>query len=215
MKYKNILFDLDGTIIDSQEGIMNCIIYYLKSFGIEVEDREALKQYIGPPLMDTFQNGYGFSKEKAAEATAKYRERYSTIGMYECTAYDGILELLKELRPAGYKVILATSKPGIYAEKILQKLGVHDAFDVIAGSTIDGSRDSKIAVMEYAMAEAGITDVRDCLMVGDRFYDAEAAEALNMDCAGVLYGFGDEEELRDAGAKYIFPEVKDLREFLI
>jgi len=214
MRYSTVLFDLDGTIIDSAEGILKSFAYALTYFGVAVPDEEALRQYIGPPLLDSFQNGFGFPPDKATAATAKYRERYGTVGLRECRAYDGIPALLRELHGNGRNVVLATSKPEIYARQILENLGLADCFTQIVGSTLDGSRDSKTAVMRYALDSLQITDLSGCLMVGDRMYDGDAAAALGMDFAGVLYGFGSREELESAKAKYIAETVEALRALL-
>lgn len=213
-KYQTILFDLDGTLTDSGPGIMNAVTYALHHYGIEVEDRASLHRFIGPPLVDSFQEFYGFSPEKAREATATFREYYNVKGIFENEPYEGILPLLAELQAAGRKVIMATSKPEKMALRVAEHFDFAKYFDVLAGAAMDETRTTKSEVLAYALAQAD-ADPAATVMVGDRKFDVEGAKAFGLDSIGVLYGYGPREELEAAGADYIAPTVADLHRLLL
>lgn len=213
-KKQYILFDLDGTVTEPFEGITNCVAYALKHFGIEVEDRNTLRPFIGPPLVDSFQEFYGFSKEQAEEATKKYRELYNVEGIYQNELYEGMEELLSYLKEQGKTVILATSKPDVFASRILSYFKIDNYFDFVGGSDINGGRNTKSAVIQHVLEQNKITDISQAVMVGDRKYDIEGAKNFGMDSIGVLYGHGSREELELAGATKIAETVKDLKELL-
>ena len=208
--YDTLLFDLDGTIVDSSRGITNCAIYALEKFGITVTDRRELYRFIGPPLVDSFRDFYGFSDESAKAAVAFYRERYREVGMYENDIYEGIPELLESLRARGKRIFLATSKPEEFAKKILEYLKLDKYFDLIAGATFDRSRDTKESVIRYALAEGGLVPDETVVMIGDRLHDVEGAQAVGLDSIGVLWGFGSREELESAGATCIAATPEEL-----
>ncbi len=212
--YKYILFDLDGTVSDSGEGITNSVKYALSKFGIEEEDFDKLKRFVGPPLYASFENYYGFSHNEAVKAVEYYREYYNAGGIYELTIYDGILDLFAALKGAGKKIILATSKPEIYAEKIARHFGFYEYFDSIAGALLDGSRIEKSDIITYALKKVGVTDVRECIMIGDTKFDVEGAKAFGMDSVGVTYGYGSREELVSAGATYIADSTAEIKRIL-
>lgn len=213
MKY--IFLDLDGTITDSREGITNCFEYALNYFGIEVENKADLEQFIGPPLEQSFREGFGFDKEKAERAVEKYRERFIPIGMYENLVYPGMEDALQKMKEAGKVLIVATSKPEHMAKKILAHFGLDGYFDDICGSDDDQNRSKKDEVIRYALDKHGITDMRDVLMVGDRKYDVIGADKCDLKCMGVLYGFGSREELETAGAAYIAETVEDMARIIV
>lgn len=200
MRYQTVLFDLDGTLTDPQEGITKSVAYALKAYGINVPDRSALRRFIGPPLVDSFMEEYGFGREKALEAVEKYRERFRVKGLYENRVYDGIPELLSDLRANSIRLMVATSKPTVFAEQILSYFGLRPFFDFVAGAELDGSRDRKADVIRYALEENQITEISSVLMIGDRLYDIVGAQQNNLASMGVLYGFGSREELEQAGA---------------
>lgn len=208
--YDTLLFDLDGTIVDSSRGITNCAIYALEKFGITVTDRRELYRFIGPPLVDSFRDFYGFSNSDAEAAVAFYRERYREVGMYENDVYDGIPELLEALRARGKRIFLATSKPEEFAKKILEYLKLDKYFDLIAGATFDRSRDTKESVIRYALAEGGLVPDGSIVMIGDRLHDVEGAQAVGIDSIGVLWGFGSREELESEGATHIAEAAEDI-----
>lgn len=213
MKY--ILLDLDGTITNPAEGITKCFEYALNHFGIEVKNRTALEQYIGPPLRISFMEGFGFDEEKAMEAVAVYRERFNPIGMYENVVYEGMEQALQSLKDAGKVLIVATSKPEHMAKKILEHFRLDSYFEDICGSCDDAKRSEKAEVIRYALDKHNITDTKDVLMVGDRKFDVIGAEKCGLKCMGVLYGFGDREELEAAGAAYIAETVEDMARIIV
>ncbi len=212
--YDIVLFDFDGTIIDSGMGITNSVMYALKKFGIEVEDRASLYKFIGPPLYKSFMNFYGFSEEKAHLGVDYYREYYSEKGVFENEVYDGIEELIEELHKKGKKLILATSKPEIFARKILEHIGLAKYFTFIAGSEMSHSRVDKNEVIEYAFENCGIMDYSNAIMIGDREFDVLGAKHFNMDSIGVLFGYGCRQELERAGATYIVEKALDVLEIV-
>lgn len=208
--YKICLFDLDGTITDSAPGIVNSVIYALKKFGIEETDREKLLQFIGPPLTESFHRFYGFTEEESWKAVEYYREYYAEKGIFECTVYEGLEDALKKIKESGRKILVATSKPEVYAKRIIEHFGLTKYFDYIAGMELDGGRGTKAQVIEYALETCKIKNRDEVLMIGDREHDVFGAESLGIDCVGVLYGFGSREELEKAGAKYVISRPEDL-----
>lgn len=208
--YDIVLFDLDGTIIDSGIGITNSVMYALKKYGIEVPDRTSLYKFIGPPLYKSFMNFYGFSEEEAHRGVDYYREYYSEHGVYENLVYDGIEELIKRLHEMGKTIILATSKPEDYAKKILEHIGLAKYFTFIAGSEMSHTRVDKIEVMAYAFEKCGIIDYKDAIMIGDREYDIVGAKHFDIDSVGVLFGYGNKEELENAGATYVVSNALEI-----
>ena len=208
--YGTYFFDLDGTITDSSLGITNSVMYALKRFGIEEGDRRKLYKFIGPPLTGSFREYYGFSEEKAAEAVKYYREYYQDRGIYENQVYDGFEEMLKALKAAGKNLVVATSKPEPYAREIIDYFKLSGYFDYVAGMELDGGRGTKAEVIRYALSACGIEDKSGVLMVGDREHDILGAKKNGIDSLGVLFGYGDYTELKEAGASYIAETVKDI-----
>ena len=214
MKYKYIFFDLDGTLTDPQEGITNCVRYALEHCGINETDYSKLLRFIGPPLVYSFQEYYGFDKTKALEAVEKYRERFSSIGLFENKVYDGIYELLQTLTDSGHLLVLATSKPRVFAEKIMAKYRLRPYFKMISGSELDGTRNDKNEVIEYAIEKLGCP--RDkIIMVGDRKHDILGAKKCGVASCGVRFGYAEENELENAGADYIADTLDELLPILI
>ncbi len=212
--YKYILFDLDGTVMGSAEGITNSVAYALKRWNIEVKDNTELQGFVGPPLHASFEKYFGFSPEQALQAVDEYRVYYRKQGIYEQYVYEGIPELLAELRAKDKKLIIATSKPEDFAKHILEHFGLIEYFDLVAGASMDSSRTKKSLVIEYALAQFGVTDTSECLMVGDRDLDVIGARAHGIDCVGVLYGYGGLPEMEAAEAKYIAPTVPEILKFI-
>ena len=216
MKYQYILFDLDGTVTNPEEGITKSFAYALEHMGIHVEDRSELRKVIGPPLLQSFDEFYHFTKEQAMEATAKYRERYGVKGWAENEVYDGVEEMLKTLSEAGAKLILATSKPERYAVQIMEHFGLAKHFTMLCGADdYAKDRSTKEQVIRYALEQNGITDIGEVVMVGDRKYDVVGASVFGIPTVGVLYGFGDEEELKAAGAAHIVATPQELLSYLM
>lgn len=212
--YDTFFFDLDGTITDSAPGITNSVIYALKKYGIEENDYEKLCKFIGPPLDVSFQEYYGFSKEQSLEAIEYYREYYKDKGIFENSVYDGFEEVVKQLKEAGKRLIVATSKPEPFARRIIEHFGLSPYFDYVAGMELDGRRGSKEEVINYALEACGIKDKSKVLMVGDRRHDVIGARAAGIACLGVLYGFGTREELEAAGAAYIIERPEEILNFI-
>lgn len=212
--YNTILFDLDGTLTDSQYGIFNSLVYALKKFNIEVDDRSQLKRFLGPPLHESFANFYGFSEEKALIGVDYYREYFHDKGIFENEVYEGVYELLENIKASGKKIILATSKPEEYAIRILEHFDLAKYFDVIAGATMDGSISKKSDVIEYALKRGNVENFEETIMVGDREHDILGSKKFGLDSIGVLYGYGSLEELNEAGATYIAETVEDILEYL-
>ena len=208
--YKYILFDLDGTLTNPELGITNCVMYALEKFGIKENDRKKLHPFIGPPLTYSFHNFYGLSEEESKQAVAFYRERFSVKGLYENDVYVGVPEMLQNLKEQGKKLIIATSKPEEYTIKILKYFELYKYFDFVAGATMDGSRGEKSEIITYALEISSIEDKSQTVMIGDRKYDILGAKENGLDSIGVLYGFGDYEELTNAGATYIAETVEDI-----
>ena len=213
-KYTTVFFDLDGTIIDSGEGVSNSVLYALEKFGIEETKEKALK-FIGPPLAHSFKEFYGFDDEKATQGIEIYREYYREKGIFECYVYDGIVSLLKSLRANGYKVVLCTSKPETYAHQILEHFDIMKYFDFACGATMDEkTRATKDDVMKYAFERSG-ADKNSTIMVGDRIFDINSANKFGIDSVGVTFGYGSREELKKAGATFVFDCAYDIEKMLI
>lgn len=203
MKYKYVLFDLDGTITDSAAGITNSVAYALNKLGAPVPPYSELLKFIGPPLFPAFRDFCGFDDEKAKSAVTFYREYYPEKGIFECRLYDGIVSVLDALCKNGIKLILATSKPEVFAKQITEHFGLNKYFYYIAGATFDKSRSEKSQVISYALSACRITDKSSAVMVGDRYHDITGAHENGIKSIGVLYGFGNREELQHSGADYI------------
>lgn len=214
-KYKYCLFDLDGTLTDPAPGITGSVAYALEKFGIEVSDRTELNKFIGPPLVYSFKTYFGFSDEQAKQAVSYYRVRFSAGGLYENELYSGIAELLQSIKTGGGTVILATSKPDVFAVKILEHFDILKHFDFVAGNTLEETRPEKLQVLEHAIKSFPDISSENAVMVGDREYDVLAAKALGLPSVGVLFGYGSREELESAGADMIVQDVAALSKLLL
>lgn len=212
---KLVLFDFDGTIFDTGEGIRNGVAYALKSMGIEVDDLTELNPFIGPTLRDSFNKYFSLSYDEITKAIAAYREYYTDKGLAQCHPYDGIEHMLGSLRSAGKIVLLATSKPERFAEKILVDNGLLKYFNDITGATMDEKRTDKAEVIAYALNKHGEIPRENMLMVGDTKYDVAGANTEGIACVGVLYGYGSREELEAEGAKYLVKDVPELEKLLL
>lgn len=212
--YNYVLFDLDGTLTNPEIGITNCVMYALEKFGININDRKELHPFIGPPIKYSFQNFYGFSEEESIQAVVYYRERFSEKGLYENEVFEGVEEMLQNLKKQGKKIILATCKLEEYAVEILKHFQLYKYFDCIAGSTIDGERGEKEEIIAYALEISHIEDKAKVVMVGDRKYDIIGAKKNGLDSIGVLFGFGDYQELKEAGATYVAETVEEILKYI-
>lgn len=208
--YKYYFFDLDGTLTDPGIGITNAVMHALKAYDIKVEDRSTLYPFIGPPLKDSFMKYFNFSEEQAVEAIVHYREYFSAKGLFENEMYEGIPIVLRKLKDRQIKLVLATSKPDEFSIRILKHFGIYDYFDFIAASTMDERRTGKDEVIAYGIETLEIADKSEILMIGDREHDVIGAKKNGLKCAGVLYGYGNLEELENAGADFIVKSPMDL-----
>lgn len=216
MDFHTILFDLDGTLTDPKEGITRCVAYALEHFGIKVEDLDTLTKCIGPPLVESFSGFYGMSDEDSKIAVEKYRERFRVTGWAENIPYDGIAELLSDLKQAGKRISLATSKPEEFACKILHHFDLAQYFDLICGAPMHAPKGhGKVDVIEDALARLGITERSGIVMVGDRLHDTEGAHRAGLPCIGVLFGYGDRAEHENCGTDFIAEDMNALRKLLL
>ena len=202
-----VFLDLDGTLTDPSEGIINGVIAALRRFGIVENDREKLKAFIGPPLYGSFMEHYGFSKEKAYEGVGYFQEYYAPTGQYENRPYPGIRDLLARWKAEGRKLVLATSKPEYFAVRILERFGMAEHFLLMAGGDVEEPRVEKADVISYAKEKLGLGDDISAVMVGDTRYDVLGAAQHGIPTVGVLYGFGSRAMLEEAGACWIVDSV--------
>lgn len=213
MAFDTILFDLDGTLTDPGIGITNSIAYALEQRGMPVPPREQLFRFIGPPLLKEFQKVYGVTEAEARELVAQFRVYFESRGIFENRMYDGIPEMLQRLRDHGCRLVLATSKPEVFAEQVLEHFSLRQYFTAVAGSTIDEGRTDKAEVIAYALDK--LEAAGRPLMVGDRRHDVVGAQANNIPCLGVLYGYGSRQELTEAGAVRLAETVEDVADLAL
>ena len=206
---KAILFDLDGTLTDSGEGIINCAQYAFQQMDYPVPPREEMGVFVGPPLWDTFEK-FGIPKEQTDEAVRIFRSRYVPIGKFENTPYPGIRELLEKLRAQGHRLYVATSKPENMSVEILEHFDLASRFDFIGGATMSEDRVKKADVIRYVLEENAVRERSEVVMVGDRSHDVLGAKENGIACVGVLYGYGDRRELEDAGACCLAETAEDI-----
>ena len=204
---KTVLFDLDGTLTDSGEGIINCAALALRHFGLSVPSREEMRVFVGPPLHETFQR-FGVPADRTDEAIRVYRSRYIPTGMFESAPYPGVKELLETLKNEGHTLYVATSKPEEMSVTILERFGLAPYFDRICGASTDTSRSTKDAVIAYLLESSGAKE--DMVMVGDTKYDVLGAKAHGIPAIGVSWGYGDVQEMKDAGAMAIVNTPREL-----
>ncbi len=212
MKNHFVLFDLDGTITDSSEGIVNSILYALRSMGKQEDDVDRLRSYIGPSLKDTFQNNYFPAEEQCKKAIAFYREYYATKGIFENKLYSGISEVLKTIKSGGGVVALATAKPTYFAKIILQYFGVESYFDTIVGSHLKGTRTDKNEIIFEVLDQLGFPKSNDIYMIGDREYDIVGARKHDLKTIGVEYGYSIEGELSRVNPDFLVKSPSQILE---
>ena len=204
---KAVFFDLDGTLTDSGEGIINCAILALEHFGLPIPSREALRVFVGPPLDQSFIN-HGVPADKTDEAIRVYRSRYTTVGKFENFPYPGVEELLQKLKNAGCRLFVATSKPEGMSVEILEKFDLAHYFEKICGATLDGSRSHKADVIAYLLGQ--VEGVENVVMIGDTAFDVIGAKAHGIDTIGVSWGYGKVSDMTDAGAVSIANSMEEL-----
>lgn len=214
MREKCILFDLDGTLFDSSEGIKMCYRKGLAHFGIVVENDSELDKVIGPSLYDSYSQFFGLKGDEVTEAVRIYRELYSSNGIYKVRMYDGVEKMLDSLKQNSFTICLATSKPHVMAQRILEFSGLKPYFDVVCGANLDGSMSDKVELISECLKLSDFTDKSRVFMVGDRFYDIVGAIRAGVHSVGVTYGFGSHQELSDAGAEYIADSPQMVAEWL-
>ncbi|MEG1790374.1 MAG: HAD hydrolase-like protein [Oscillospiraceae bacterium] len=210
--YKTILFDFDGTVFDTGEGVMKCVQYAARAFGFQADDMRQLRRFVGPPLLETLKKQYGVDDETARAMLAKYRERYSDTGVNECSPYPGVAELASELRASGLKVAVATGKPTVYTKQILAAHGMENTFDEVLGSEFDGTRSQKWEVIAELLKTFG---AEGAVMVGDRDNDVIGAKKCGLPCIGVAWGFAEPGELKNAGAICVVENTEELKNILL
>ncbi len=212
-KYKSLLFDLDGTITDSSEGIINSIIYALEKMDVTITDKEILKKFVGPPLMDSYKKHFGFTQKEAELGLKLFREYFSVKGIFENRLFDGMYNLLESLYNAGYELVLATSKPDIYAGQILEHFGIKKFFSHISACPMDEANTTKLDVIRAALKMTTVKNKDEILMIGDTTFDIIGAKICGIDSIGVLYGTDTAEELKNA--TYLAKDIEELRNILI
>lgn len=216
--FQNLLFDLDGTLTNSAEGITKCVQYALRAQNIEEPDLKKLEVFIGPPLRDSFIKYYGMTREEAEAGVEKYRERYTDIGIWENKVYPGIMELLADLQQNGRRLGMATAKPEVFALRIAERFGFNPYLEDITGCSLDGKTDKKALVVAAALEKWQLTTPeakKTVALIGDRREDVLAAHANGIACIGAGFGFGSYEELSEAGADYYVSDVPALARFLL
>lgn len=209
---KAVLFDLDGTLIDSSEGVTKSTQYALRYYGIEEPDLDKLRVFIGPPLYRSFMKYYGFSPEQARKAVEIYRERYHVKGIYECSLYPGVKECILALKEQGYLISLASSKPEIFCRRILEHFEILDFFDEVVGATIDGRIENKEDVLQEVFCRWKEIPKEEMVLVGDTMFDIAGANNAGIASIAVSFGFGNVKEMMDAGAKALCDSMADIPE---
>ena len=209
-KYEIILFDLDGTLTDPKVGITKAVKYALSKYDIKVEGLDELEKFIGPPLSESFKEFYSFPDEKITEVIGYYREYYADKGIFENQVYSDIPSLLIELKKKQKVLVVATSKPTVFAKKVLEYFNIDSYFDLIVGSNLDETRTSKSDVIQYIFSELEIEDLSKVIMIGDRKYDVIGANKNHIDSIAVAYGYGSQKELEEAKPTYYVNTVKEI-----
>lgn len=202
VNFSTVLFDLDGTLTDSSPGIFNCVKHALSLLERDIPDETVLRKFLGPPLRYSFTEFCGLDEDTAVQAVKLYRQRYDTVMTTENALYDGVESMLKQLNNSGTTIGVATSKPEKYAVKILEDFGIKRYFKTVCGATPEDNKTEKSYLIEKALEQCGVTDLRTAVMVGDRFYDIEGARAVGIASIGVLFGYGSRPELENAGADF-------------
>lgn len=211
---KAILFDLDGTLIDSSEGITKSTQYALAHYGIIENDLSKFYKFIGPPLVASFKKYYDFPEEQAVEAVAVYRERYNKIGLFECSLYPGVRECIVKLKAQGYLIGMASSKPEVSCRRILEHFGILELFDDVVGATFDGRIDTKEEVLNEVMRRWSDVPKDEMCLIGDTMFDVEGANQVGIRTVAVTFGFGNVQEMVEAGAVAVCEDMAKLPEIV-
>ncbi|MCP1123588.1 HAD family hydrolase [Bacillus sp. 3103sda1] len=211
--YTTFLFDLDGTLTDPKEGIVNSVTYALRKMGIDEQDDKKLLSFIGPPIQHSFASIYRMNEKQVAEAVTYYREYFQDKGMFENHVYEHIPSVLKDLKNARKRLFVATSKPTIFAKQILEHFQLAHYFEEIVGSNLDGTRIAKTDIIQHILHTYHDLKKEHVVMVGDREHDIIGAQQAGIDSIGVMYGYGSKEELVAAGATHIIEDVEHIKRF--
>lgn len=210
----NIIFDLDGTLTESGTGIKNSVRYTLQHYGLPMEDEESLNRYVGPPLVNSFQEYMGFTEQQAMEAIVVYRSYFTTKGMFENRVYDGVEDMLTALKKAGKRMFIATGKPTVYSQQILEHFDLAKYFECVCGISLKEAATEKDELITQVLEFAHLAP-EECVMIGDRKFDMMGANKVGVTPIGVTYGYGSREELESAGAHTIVDTVEQLQELLL
>ncbi|WP_439875963.1 HAD family hydrolase [Bacillus mycoides] len=213
--YKTFLFDLDGTLTDPKEGIINSVLYALEKIGMEEVNISELDSFIGPPIQQSFVDRYNMNEIEVERAVFYFREYLKRSGLLENKVYDGITTLLQELKDAGNRLFVATSKPTIFAKQVIEHFQLTTFFEEIVGSNLDGTRIKKEEIIAHILQTNKELKKEEMVMIGDRKHDVIGANSNGIASIGVLYGYGSEIELSDAGAIHIVKDVEELQSFCI
>ena len=211
--FKYVLFDFDGTLTDSARGIKNCIIYSCEKMGLTVPSDKVLDTFLGPPLAEKYAEVFMLTPEKAQEAVDIYRERFAPIGLFENDVYEGVFEMLKSLKDAGCILGVATSKPEIYAKKILDHFDLTKYFDVLVGSDLKGGKHDKTDVLKEALSK--MNPKEKAVMVGDRCFDIESAHILGTYSLAVTYGYGKKEEIANSKPDFVAKSPSEIADIIL
>lgn len=213
-RFKAVLFDFDGTLVDSSEGIFKSLIYAFEKDGKPAPDGATLRKFVGPPIYDSFKTMFGYTDDKIDFMIEKYRERYREIGWRETRVYDGIPELLRQLRENGIKMATASSKPTPFIRQIVEEQGLLSYFDYLGGTEFDNISSNKTEILKNAMQNLGVSP-EETVMVGDRLFDIRGAKGAGIPCIAVLYGFGSRAEFEEYGADYIAETPQDVYDLIV
>ncbi|PET92630.1 phosphoglycolate phosphatase [Bacillus cereus] len=213
--YKTFLFDLDGTLTDPKEGIINSVLYALEKIGIEEVNISELDSFIGPPIQQSFIDRYNMNEIEVERAVFYFREYLKQSGLLENKVYDGITTLLQELKDAGNRLFVATSKPTVFAKQVIEHFQLTTFVEEIVGSNLDGTRIKKEEIIAHILQTNEELKKEEMVMIGDRNHDVIGANRNGIASIGVLYGYGSEIELSDAGAVHIVKDVEELQRFCI
>lgn len=212
-KYDAVFFDFDGTIADTGEGIFYSVEYAIEKMGFPPLPDDRLRTFIGPPVFDSFKRELPMNDEQAAEAVEKYREKYSESGIFRLRVYDGIEDLLKELKNSGIKIAIASSKPEKFVMRLIDYLNISSLIDFIAAPESDKAPEGKTVLVKRAVNHFGVDKSR-ALMVGDRYFDIDGANGAGVESIGVTFGYGSREELENAGSTYLADNTEEIRKII-
>ena len=212
--YDGIIFDFDGTVADTGDGIFHGVYAALDELGIARPPKEVLRYFIGPPLNDSFHKLFGLNEEECDFAISVYREYYSRRGIYELEVYEGMEELLQDLKALGLPLGVASAKPEVFLKKVINHMGFNKYFEIVAGHPLNNKHPDKSAVIKRAAEALKTEDIKKVLMIGDTRFDILGAKSLGMDSVGVLFGYGSKEEFEAAGADYLVEKPADILKLL-